>query len=116
MPREILQTTLWQDRYETFASPDYGIVLNRERVEELVWTVDSASVAIGDAWFRKYMIRPPGDYALLLLISHELAHLAIGYAAPSVHAPESVAECAADIMGGFQSAVVATRISSGRGL
>jgi len=110
--KPILQTMIWQDTYPTFASRDYGLVMNQARTAQLVWLVDSVSATTVASSFRSLEVRRPGDFALLALISHEMAHLAISAASLSERYPESIVECAADIIAGFQTAAIAPRISS----
>ena len=46
----------------------------------------------------------------------EMAHLAIGFASITQHYPESLVECAADVIAGFQTAAIAPRMSSRGGM
>lgn len=112
VPKWVLHNVTWQDAYPTFASRDYGLVINRERTSQLVWLVDSLSFVNVSQSLRGLHVREPGDFALLILISHEMAHLAITSAPLIGRNPESVVECAADVIAGFQTAAVAPRISS----
>lgn len=112
VPRPILRSLVWQDKYPSFASPDFGTVINRARVTDLVWFVDSVTILAGSASEKELLVRPPGDFALLMLLSHELAHLAISFAPLGGSHSESIAECAADVIGGFQSAVISTRMGT----
>jgi hypothetical protein len=113
VPSAILQNVVWQDRYPSLASGDFGVLINKERATELTWFVDSATLPLAPRG-RTTLVREPGDFALLMLISHEMAHLAIDAASLAAY-PESVIECTADVIAGFQTSVVSTRISS-RGL
>jgi hypothetical protein len=111
VPRTVLHNVTWQEAYPTFASSDYGLVINRQRTTELVWLVDSLSFVSVPQSLRQLHVREPGDFALLIVMSHEMAHLAIDAAPQIGRNPESVVECAADVIAGFQTASIVPRIS-----
>lgn len=113
VPPFLLTSVRWQDSVPTYSSPDDGIAINRPRAARLAWETDSVALSNHnpDAAYARIFERPPSDYVLTMLMAHELAHLAIDFTTPRVDQPEAVVECAADVIGAFQVASVAPRLS-----
>ncbi len=112
IPKGALSRIRWSATERTSAFANVGIVVNVNRASELVWAVDSQMLRDIEPIERVLFARRPGDYALLLLLNHELAHLALASLPRLDTIPNAIAECAADILGGFHTALTALRISS----
>ena len=112
VPRRTLSRLTWQDSVPSFASPQLGVVVSSKRASSLVWIADSTAILGGGNNSQLY-VRRPGDFALLLVLAHELSHLALQASTASIAATVAEIECATDILGGFQTAALSLRISSG---
>lgn len=112
VPRHLLDSLIWHDSVPTLASPDVGIVVNRPRVTLLAWRLDSAVLAERSAIERRILVRPPGDWGVLAVLTHELAHLALDFGAQLENYPQSLRECAADYLAAFTLSAASARMSA----
>ena len=115
LPDSLLFRVWWDDSLRTLSSLDIGVIVNRQRAAELAWLVDSLAYSNTRARYSDVYTRRPGDLAVLLMISHELAHFPIDRLDRGSTTPVSIKECAADIISGFQFAVLTPRLSSTSG-
>ena len=106
-PALVLDSLRWTEVLPSSTSNSMGILLNIGRITALANAADSAIVpSPNDILFD----RPKGDYLILVLLSHEIAHVALN--GHPIESDRSIAtvECQADILAGYLDELLTYRL------